>query len=121
MTGAVPGEEFFAGDATAVAIYRALARALLPLEGVSVAVSKSQVAFRARRGFAYAWNPGRYVRSDVPVVVSIALRKRQESARFKEIAHPAPTTWMHHVELRDEQDVDGELVAWLIRAHEEAR
>jgi hypothetical protein len=61
------------------------------------------------------------VRSDVPVVVSIALKERQQSARFKEIAHPAPTTWMHHVELRDEQDVDGELVAWLTRAHEEAR
>jgi uncharacterized protein DUF5655 len=121
MTSEIPGEEFFGTDTKAVSIYRAVADALLSLEGVEVAVSKSQVAFRAKRGFAYAWAPGRYVRSDVPLVVSIALPRRLPSTRFKEVAHPSPSTWMHHVELRSAQEVDGELIGWLTEAYDEAR
>ena len=120
MTGPAPGEEFFADDETALAVYRALASAIAPLAGVRVVVSKSQVAFRARRGFAFAWAPGRYVTSDVPIVVSFALREELRSPRIKEVAHPAPTTWMHHVELRGPGDVDAELIAWVTRAHSEA-
>lgn len=94
---------------------------MAPLAGVQVVMSKSQVAFRARRGFAYAWAPGRYVRSDVPVVVSFALREELRSPRIKEVAHSSPTTWMHHVELRGTDDVDAELIAWVTRAWDEAR
>lgn len=121
MTSAVEGEEFFGADAKAVSIYRVIALALLELEGVTVAVSKSQVAFRARRGFAYAWAPSRYVRSTVPLVVSFALREQLDSARLKEVAHPSPSTWMHHVELREAEDVDRELITWLTQAYDEAR
>ncbi len=121
MTQPIAGEEFFAPDEKAVSIYRALARSVVGLDGVEVVVSKSQVAFRARRGFAYAWAPKHYVTSDVPVVVSIALREELRSPRFKEIAHPSPSTWMHHLELRLVKDVDPELIAWIKRAHEEAR
>ena len=116
----IAGEEFFADDEQAAAIYRAIARSLAALEGVRVVVSKSQVAFRARRGFAYAWAPGRYVRSDVPLVLSIPLRERLTSSRFKEVAHPSESTWMHHVELLLVEDVDGELIGWVKRAYEEA-
>jgi len=121
MSEPVEGEEFFADDAQARAIYRALARQFVGLEGVEVRVSKSQVALRARRGFAFCWAPSRYISSDVPVVVSIALPERLESERFKEIAHPANSTWMHHVELRQVDDVDAELVGWVRRAWESAR
>jgi hypothetical protein len=121
MTQPAAGEEFFAPNDKAVSIFRALARSLVALEGVRVVVSKSQVAFRARRGFAYAWAPNRYVKSDVPVVVSIALREQLHSSRFKEVAHPSPSTWMHHVELRLVNDVDREVIGWLKRAYEEAR
>lgn len=121
MAHPVPGEEFFAADAKAVSIYRAIARPLLALEGVRAAVSKSQVAFRARRGFAYAWAPARYVHSDVPLVLSIAMREQLPSTRFKEVAHPSPSTWMHHIELRLVKDVDREVLGWLERAYEEAR
>jgi hypothetical protein len=121
MTQPIAGEEFFVSDKKAVSIYRALAQSLVGLEGVEVVPSKSQVAFRARRGFAYAWAPKDYLKSDVPVVVSIALREELRSPRFKEVAHPSPSTWMHHVELRMVKDVDRELVAWIRRAYEEAR
>jgi hypothetical protein len=121
MTQPIAGEEFFVPDKKAVSIYRALAQSLVGLEGVEVVASKSQVAFRARRGFAYAWSPKQYVKSDVPVVVSIALGEELRSSRFKEVAHPSPSTWMHHLELRLVKDVDRELISWIRRAYEEAR
>ena len=121
MRSPFEGEEFFVPDKKAVSIYRAIARPLLSLEGVRVTVSKSQVAFRARRGFAYAWAPRRYVRSDVPIVLSIALREQLESFRFKQVAHPSRSIWMHHVELRLVRDVDPTLIEWLKLAYDEAR
>lgn len=117
----VSGEEFFAPDKKAVSIYRAFARPLAALGDVEVRVSKSQVAFRAKRGFAFAWVPSRYVKSDVPIVLSIALSERLSSDRFKSIAHPSTSVWMHHLELRLVRDVDGEVRAWTMRAYREAR
>lgn len=86
---------------------------------VDVRVTRSQVAFRRRRGFAYLWEPGRYLRrSAVPVVLSIASSQRLESARFKEVVHPGP--WMHHLEILDPDEIDDEVRAWLDAAAEQA-
>lgn len=121
MSKYVQGEEFFGSDQKAVAIYRAVAAPIVGRGDVDVRVTKSQVAFRARRGFAYMWAPGRYVASDVPVVLSIALSERLPAARFKAIAHPSPGVWMHHLELRLVKDVDREVREWIRRAYGEAR
>jgi hypothetical protein len=43
------------------------------------------------------------------------------SDRFKEIAHPAPRVWMHHLELRDVSEVDDQVSGWLANAYEAAR
>lgn len=84
---------------------------------VSEATTKSQVAFRRRRGFAYLWRPGQYVASDVPLVVSVALPRDVRSARIKEVVQPSTGVWMHHVELRDAAEVDHEVAEWLAEAH----
>ncbi len=79
------------------------------------------MAFRGRRrGFAYVWWPGRYVRSDVPAVLSIALASRLDSARFKSVVNPSPGLWMHHLELHSEDELDAEVVGWLRQARSEA-
>jgi hypothetical protein len=85
---------------------------------VTVHVSKSQIAFRRRRGFAYLWIPGQYLRRPVtPVVRSIATRHRLRSERFKEVVRPGP--WMHHLEIFDAADVDDNVIGWLsIAAHD---
>ena len=87
----------------------------------SVAVSKSQVTFRRRKAFAFVWRPGQYVSSGVPAVLSIAMPQEVTSDRFKEIAHPAPTVWMHHLELRGVSEVDDQVRGWLVNAYENAR
>lgn len=80
-------------------------------------VTKSQVAFRRRKGFAFVWRPGQYIASAVPAVLSIALPYELVSDRFKEIARPAPTVWMHHIELDGVADVDDEVAALLAEAY----
>ena len=120
--GVLTDEEmaFFAGSPAGLAIHEAVSRVVEGLGGAEVRVGRSQVAFRRRRGFAYVWRPGRYVRSDVPAVLSLALPERLASDRFKEVAHPAPGTWMHHLELRSPDEVDDEVALWLERARAEA-
>jgi hypothetical protein len=91
--------------------------ALAPDGPIEVRVSKSQVAFRRQRGFAYLWLPGRYLaRPHAEVVLSIALGCHVESPRWKQVVEPTPGRWMHHLEIRDITDVDEEVVRWLREA-----
>lgn len=116
----VEGEEFFDGFPEGRAVYRRVARCAQALDGVTTRVTGSQVAFRRRRNFAYVWRPGRHLRSTVPAVLSFALPYALASPRLKEVAHPAPRVWMHHVELNAPGEVDPEAEEWIRRAWEEA-
>ena len=68
-------EEFFAGNEVGLDTYARVAAELLRTHpDVSVRVSRSQVAFRCRRGFAYVWMPGRYLaHPSTEVVLSVVL------------------------------------------------
>lgn len=109
-------EDLFRGFPQGLAVCRAVQDAVAAIGEAGVRVTRSQVAFRRRRGFAYVWRPGQYVRSDVPAVLSIALPRAVVSIRVKEVAHPSPGVWMHHVELGGPAEVDDEVVGWLTEA-----
>ena len=110
-------EAFFLGDPRAVAVASAVVAALDRLGPHDTRVSRSQVALRRRRGFAYLWRPGQYVASDVPAVLSIALPRELASPRWKQVAHPSPHVWMHHLELAGPEEVDLEVEGWLAEAY----
>ena len=118
--GSSPGtspQEFFAGHPLGLAVCERLRAILGSLGDVDVRVTKSQVAFRRRRSFAYVWLPGRYLdHPGAEVVLSIALRRRIDSPRWKEVVEPRPGWWMHHLEVLDVEDIDAEVVAWLQEA-----
>jgi hypothetical protein len=115
-----PGD-LFVGHPVARAVLdrvRALLEDAGPLE---IRTTTSQVAFRRARGFAWLWRPGQYLAGAVaPVVLSVALGRRDPSARFKEVAHPSARHWIHHLEIRDVGEVDAEVAAWLVEAAERA-
>lgn len=113
-------QAFFEGEPSGAAVAAAVVAAVDALGPHDVRVSRSQVAFRRRRGFAYLWRPGQYVHSDVPAVLSIALPTERASPRWKQVAHPSPHVWMHHLELRRPDEVDGEARAWLGEAYDNA-
>ncbi len=119
--GAAPTtpEEFFANHPESWGLYTAARGAIDACGPCEVRVSVSQIGFRRRRGFAYVWRPGRWLaHPHAPLVLSIALPRRLESPRFKQVAHPAASTWMHHLELAAPEDVDGEVRGWLAEAYD---
>jgi hypothetical protein len=112
-------EAFFTGSELGVAAYRRVLGVLERTGPVDVRISRSQVAFRRRRGFAYLWRPRQYLGDrGVEVVLAIALARRDPSPRWKQVAHPSPRVWMHHLELKAVTDIDDEVVAWLEEAAE---
>jgi hypothetical protein len=114
-------EAFLASQPLGLAVLARLRAALGDVPGVSVQASKSQVVFRRRRGFAWLWLPGQYLRKPAAdVVLSIGLGRHAASARWKEVAHPAPTHWMHHLEIGAPDDIDAEVLGWLQEAAERA-
>lgn len=114
-------EEFFAGQEEPRELFAALQRAMAEIGPADLRVSKSQVAFRRHRAFAWAWMPGTYLRGKhAPLVLTLALRRRDPSPRWKEVVEPAPGRFTHHLELRSAADVDDEVRAWLREAWEGA-
>ncbi|MDN3238565.1 DUF5655 domain-containing protein [Glycomyces tritici] len=120
MGGDRSPEDYFGDDAEGLALYRAVAEAVEANGEAEVKVTKSQIAFRRRKGFAFVWRPAQYVNSDVPVVLSIALPEELRSERFKEVVHPSAKAWMHHLEIREADEIDHEVRTWLATAYREA-
>lgn len=116
-----PAVQFFAGRPDGSTVAAEVSRVVDSLGPHEVRVSRSQVAFRRRTGFAYLWRPGQYVTSDVPAVLSIALPRQDASPRWKEVVHVSPGVWMHHLELHSPAEVDDEVGAWLQEAYDAAR
>lgn len=81
-------------------------------------MSKSQIAFRARRGFPYVWRPG--FDNDVPPPSRRSRYPPDKSKRFKSVVHPSPKVWIHHLEVRDPDQVDDEVARSLRDAYHAA-
>ncbi|GAB3039301.1 hypothetical protein GCM10011376_33380 [Nocardioides flavus (ex Wang et al. 2016)] len=120
MVAEHPAVRFFAGHPDGQAVAAVVARVVASSGPHEVRVSRSQVAFRRRTGFAYLWRPGQYVASDVPAVLSIALPRAVASPRWKQVVHPSAHTWMHHLELHAPGQVDAEVRDWLSEAYDAA-
>lgn len=99
-------ERFFEGHPASLAIFRTVRTAVDAIGPASVRTSRSQVAFARRRGFAWLWMPGMWLRHpSAETVLSIALARHDRSPRFKQIVHPSRRVWMHHLELNDAADI----------------
>lgn len=114
-------DEFFGDKIESRQLFDALLGLIDAIGPAEIAVTKSQVVFRRRRPFAWAWMPGKYLRGKVaPLVLSIAFQKRHPSPRWKSIVEPAPGRFMHHLELHSIADLDNEVAEWLRAAWEAA-
>jgi hypothetical protein len=114
-------DEFFEGLEISRLLFEAVRRAIDSIGPTEMRVTKSQVAFRRRRVFAWAWVPGKYLRGKrAPLVLTIGLRRHDLSARWKQVVEPAPGRFTHHLEVYDIDDVDDEVRLWLREAWMEA-
>jgi hypothetical protein len=112
---------FFAGHDDSGQIFEAVLSAVARAGPAELRVGKSQIAFRRRVAFAWVWMPEQYLkRPAAPLVLTVGLRRRDSSPRWKEIVEPAPGRFTHHLELYTPADVDGEVRGWLQEAWETA-
>ena len=110
-------DEFFAGRDRARRIYERVAEAIMQIGPATTRVSKSQIAFRRETGFAIVWTPDRYLsNTDVPLVLTVLLRRRDTSRRWKEVVEPGDGRFTHHLELHEPEDVDRRVARWLEEA-----
>ena len=114
-------ELVFAASPVGLRIFHRLRDLVADLPDLDIRVTTSQVALWHSSGFAYLWYPGRYVRSEVPAVLSLALPAPADSPRVKQVGHPSPGVWMHHFELGDPDQLDEEMAGWLRTAYDAAR
>lgn len=115
-------EQYFEGcDPRSRSLFEAVRSAIESIGPVDIQATKSQIAFRHGRGFAWAWMPARYLRGEVaPLVLTISLNRREESPRWKEVVEPRPGRFTHHLEIRAAEDIDGEVLNWLREAWRDA-
>jgi hypothetical protein len=114
-------DEFFAGHPESRVLFDAVEASVAAVGDAKVRVTKSQVAFRRTRAFAWAWMPDQYLGGGhAPLVLTLALRRHDSSPRWKEIVEPAPGRFTHHLELRSAADVDAQVRRWLEEAWEQA-
>ena len=109
---------FFAGHDSSRVIFEAVRHAVDSIGPADVVVSKSQVAFRRVHGFAFVWMPEQYLGRGAPLVLTVGLRHRDDSARWKSVVEPSTGRFTHHLELTDASDVDDEVRGWLREAWE---
>lgn len=110
-------DEFFAGWEESRRIFDVLRGAAEAAGSVELDVTKSQVAFRRRRPFAWAWVPDRYLHGrHAPLVLTISFRHSHPSPRWKQIVEPAPGRFTHHMELYSVDEIDDEVRACLREA-----
>ena len=110
-------DEFFLGHDESRSLFDTLRDAIDPFGAVALQVTKSQIAFRRRKAFAWVWIPGKYLRGKTaPLVLTLSFRIRDSSPRWKEIVEPSPGRFTHHLELYSADDIDGEVLDWLRNA-----
>lgn len=111
---------FFAGHAQSRYLFEAVRQAIERIGPMSLRVTRSQVAFRRRVAFALVWMPAMYLKTEVPLVLTISLHRRDASPRWKQVVEPATGRFTHHLELHAAADIDDEVRGWLQEAWEQA-
>jgi hypothetical protein len=114
-------DEFFASYTDSRRLFDALHAAVTAIGPSEMRVTKSQVAFRRGKAFAWAWIPGQYLRWRIaPLVLTLALRRRDPSPRWKKVVEPYPGRFTHHLEIWVEEEIDNQVRQWLREAWEAA-
>lgn len=104
---------FFARDPAALALFESLRERLNALWPQStLKVQKTQITFLDPRGYCYA-----SLRGKGRLIVSFGLGAALSSPRLFAVATPAPGRYTHHVAVRDESELDAELLGWIAQSH----
>jgi hypothetical protein len=114
-------DEYFEGQDASRKLFETLRGVIESIGPAEIRVTRSQVAFRRSKTFAWAWIPGKYLRGrGAPLVLTLSFAHKDTSPRWKEVDEPAPGRFTHHLELWSADDIDDEVRDWLREAWAEA-
>lgn len=112
-------DDFFSGHDDSRKLFDRVHAIVSTLGSFDIRVTRSQVAFRRRKNFAFTWMPDMYLgRGEVPLVLTIGLRRKDTSPRWKQVVEPYPGRFTHHLELHAVEDIDDQVFGWLSEAWE---
>ena len=113
---------FFNDHMDASPLYERLEGLILEqIPDVKIKVSKTQISFSNKQGFAFvSFNPCRRAkeRPEVWMTVTFGLSYRKDSPRIDVATEPYPNRWTHHIMVGSEEEIDGELMGWICEAAE---
>ena len=113
---------FFNDHMDALPLYERLEELILEqIPDAKIKVSKTQISFSNKRGFAFvSFNPCRKVndRPDVWMTITFGVSYRKDSPRIDVATEPYPNRWTHHVMVGGEEEIDAELMGWIREAAE---
>ena len=113
---------FFNDHVDALPLYERLEGLILEqILDVKIKVSKTQIGFSNKRGFAFvSFNPCRKTkeRPNVWITVTFGLSYQKDSPRIDAATEPYPNRWTHHVMVGSEEEIDSELMGWIREAAE---
>lgn len=113
---------FFNDHMDALPLYERLEGLILEqIPDVKIKVSKTQISFSDKRGFAFvSFNPCRRAkeRPDVWMTVTFGLSYRKDSPRIDVATEPYQNRWTHHIMVGSEEEIDAELMDWIREAAE---
>lgn len=111
---------FFNEHMDALPLYQRLEALILEqIPDVRIKVSKTQIGFFNKRGFAFvSFNPCRRAkdRPETWVTVTFGLAFRVDDPRIDVATEPYPNRWTHHVTVSRAEDMDGQLQGWIREA-----
>ena len=116
---------FFDSKPDALPLYEAFREAVLgKVSDARIEVKKTQISFFDRRMFAaVSFAPVRKAK-DRPkpfLTITYGLSYRKESDRIDVAVEAYPNRWTHHVMIGSVEEVDEELLSWIVEAAEFAK
>lgn len=113
--------QLFAGHPLASQVFQEVHSVLRATGDCDLRVSRTQVAWARRRGFAVLWLPGRWLsHPTAEVVLSVYLASPEPSPRWKEVTQIRPGLYAHHLEVHGATDIDSQVTSWLREAMQQA-
>jgi len=111
---------FFNDHMNALPMYERLEALITEnIPDTKIKVSKTQISFSNKRGFAFvSFNPCRKAkdRPEVWMTVTFGLSYQKSSNRIDAATEPYPNRWTHHVMVGGVDEIDEELMGWIMEA-----
>lgn len=110
-------DEYFDGNKNSRITFDCLHEMIKSFGPAEMRVQQSQIAFLRKLPFAYITMPIRHQPGKgSPLILSVSLRHRDASSRWKKIVQ-LPTNWFtHYMELYSPNEVDDQVCNWLQEA-----